>query len=125
MSSPPNKKKRPSEAGTKLAQLRQDYETAKAQIHALGYVLSGTVQKRRYSCGKPNCRCMTQGLLHGPYYQWTRKIRGKTLNLNLDPETAQTVQAWIRNHRKLRQLCRRLEKASLAVLPLMTNMENI
>jgi hypothetical protein len=25
---------------------------------------------------------MTKGILHGPYDQWTRKIGGKTVNLN-------------------------------------------
>ena len=106
----------------KLAQFRQQYEGAKAQLQALGYVVPGTVQKRQYSCGKPTCRCVTEGLLHGPYYQWTRKLSGKTVNLNLDEAAAKMVQEWIRNNRKLRQLCRRLEKTSLAVLQLSTRM---
>ncbi|MCX6926587.1 MAG: hypothetical protein NT154_25765 [Verrucomicrobia bacterium] len=46
----------PSAAETKLAKLRCDYEAAKAQIQALGYVIPGTLQKREYRCGKPNCR---------------------------------------------------------------------
>jgi hypothetical protein len=106
----------PPGAAAKLARVRQDYARAKAQIQALGYVLAGTVQKRQYRCGKPNCRCATTGRLHGPYYQWTRKINGKTVNINLDRVSAQQVKQWIQNNRKLRQLCRRLEKTSLAVL---------
>lgn len=106
----------PPSAQTKLARLRQDYEAAKAQIQALGYVIPGTFQKRQYRCGKLTCRCVTQGLLHGPYYQWSRKINGKTVNLNLDSESAKKVQEWIQNNRKLRQLCRQMEEASLAVL---------
>jgi hypothetical protein len=106
----------------KLALFRQQYEETKAQLQALGYVVPGTVQKRHYSCGKPNCACMTGGILHGPYYQWTRKLSGKTMNLNLDAEAAQMVQEWIRNNRKLRKLCRRLEKTSLAVLQASTRM---
>ena len=68
---------------------------------------------------------MTQGILHGPYDQWTRKIGGKTVNLNLDPESAKLVKAWIRNNRMLRKLCRRLEKTSLAALQTSTTMEKI
>jgi len=112
----------PSAAATKLAKLRQDYEAAKAHIQALGYVLPGTLQKRRYRCGKPNCRCVTEGILHGPYYQWTRKISGKTVNLSLDVESAKKVREWIQNNRNLRTLCRRLEKTSVAVLQTSTNM---
>lgn len=112
----------PSASETKLAKLRRDYESAKAQIQALGYVIPGTMQKRQYRCGKPNCRCVTKGILHGPYYQWTRKISGKTVNINLDIESAKKVKEWIQNNRSLRKLCRRLEKTSLAVLQTNTTM---
>jgi hypothetical protein len=105
--------------------LRQDFQAAKAQIQALGYVIPGSVQKRLYSCGKPNCRCVTQGILHGPYYQWTRKISGKTVNITLDPQSAKTVKEWIQNNRKLRKLCHRLWKTSLAVLQTNTGMGKI
>ena len=124
MSTPRDKKKRPASAA-KLARLGQDFEAIKAQMQALGYVLPGTVQRRHYQCGKPNCRCMTKGILHGPYDQWTRKIGGKTVNLNLDPESAKLVKAWIGNNRMLRQLCRRLEKTSLAALQASTTMDKI
>ena len=124
MSTPRDKKKRPASAA-KLARLGQDFEAIKAQMQALGYVLPGTVQRRHYQCGKPNCRCMTKGILHGPYYQWTRKVGGKTVNLNLDPESAKLVKAWIGNNRMLRQLCRRLEKTSLAALQASTTMDKI
>ena len=114
----------PSTAQTKLARLRHDYAAVKAQIQALGYVIPGTLQKRQYRCGKPNCRCATQNLLHGPYYQWTRKVNGKTVNLNLDKEAVPKVKEWIKNHQRLRKLCRRLEKTALALLQTSTNMNN-
>jgi Family of unknown function (DUF6788) len=106
----------PASPESRLARLHQDYQAVKARIQTLGYVLPGTLQKRQYSCGKPNCRCVLEGLLHGPYYQWTRKIGGKTVNINLDHASAKLVKEWIQNSRKLRQLCRRLERISLAVL---------
>ncbi|SPE50371.1 conserved hypothetical protein [Verrucomicrobia bacterium] len=101
---------------TKAAKLRRDYEAAKAQIQALGYILPGSLQKRLYRCGKPNCRCATHNLLHGPYYQWTRKIGGKTVNMNLEEEAAQKAREWIKNDKNLRKLCRRLERISAALL---------
>jgi len=110
------KKKLPSGSENKLARLSQEYEAIKAQFQALGYVLPGSVQKRLYRCGKPNCRCATEGILHGPYYQWTRKIGGKTVNLNLDLESVERVQEWIKNNRNLRTLCHRLQKTSLDML---------
>ena len=123
MSGASTEKNATSRAASRLAKLRQDYELAQSQIQALGYVLPGTVQKRQYRCGKPNCHCAIQGLLHGPYYQWTRKIAGKTVNINLDPQSAARVKEWIQNNRKLRRLCHRLEQTSVAVLQTSTNME--
>ena len=116
-------KKNKSGSAEELEKLAQDYERLKKQLRALGYVIPGTIQKREYRCGKLNCRCVTEGILHGPYYQWTRKIRGKTVNLNLDPEVAPLLKEWILNNRKLRKLCHRLEKTSLAVVKISTNME--
>ena len=113
-----------SESETQLTKLRQEYEVTKAQIQVLDYVVPGSVQKRLYSCGKPYCRCVLEGILHGPYYQWTRKIKGKTVTVNLDPESAKKVKEWIQNNRKLRKLCQRLEKTSLAALQTDTNMKN-
>ena len=109
----------------RLAKLRQDYQRRKEEIGALGHVVPGSVQKRLYSCGKPNCRCVTEGILHGPYYQWTRKIAGKTVNINVDKETALLLGGWIKNNRKLRELCRRLEKTSLTVLKITANLEKL
>lgn len=108
-----------------LQRLRKDYETLKQEIAALGYVVPGSIQKRQYSCGKPNCRCMIEGILHGPYHQWTRKVGGKTVNINLQEEAAMMVKQWIQNNRRLRKLCNRLEKHSIAVLRIMANLENI
>ena len=115
----------PSRTEKKLAKLREDYERSKKEMGGLGYVVSGSFQKRQYSCGKPNCRCVTEGILHGPYYQWTRKIAGKTVNINVDPESATMIKDWIKNQRKLRKLCARLEKISLAVLKTTKNWEKI
>ena len=91
----------------------------------MGHVLPGSVLKRSYSCGNPNCRCMTQGMLHGPYYQWTRKIAGKTVNINLDKDTAKMVSEWIQNNRSFRQLGTKLQEISLEVLRITTHLEKL
>jgi len=51
--------------------------------------------------------------LHGPYYQWTYKVRGKTRTVRLSEAQARRCQEWIRNHRELRRLVRRMEQLSL------------
>jgi hypothetical protein len=81
-------------AEQKLQKLRHDYEALKQEIAALGQVVPGSLQKRQYSCGKPSCRCVKEGILHGPYYQWSRKIDGKTVNINLEKEVATLVRTF-------------------------------
>lgn len=42
--------------------------------------------------------------MHGPYWQWTAKVHGKTVNRRLTPEQAELYQQWIDNDRHLNDL---------------------
>ena len=53
---------------------------------------------------------------HGPYYQWTRKVAAKTVGRWLSPEQAADYQAFIDNHRRIRELFARLEAIGLEIL---------
>lgn len=88
-----------------------------AAIARTGQVLAGTITERRTHCGKPGCRCMADPPQpHGPYYQWTRKIRAKTIGRWLSADQAQDYQAWVDNHRRIRELLTRLETIGQAAL---------
>ena len=51
-----------------------------AAIAATGMVLPGSITQRRTRCGRRNCGCHADPpRLHGPYWQWTRKIAAKTI----------------------------------------------
>jgi hypothetical protein len=52
-------------------------------------------------------------VLHGPYYQWTIKLLGKTKTLRLTAEQARLCEAWIANHRKLKNIVGKMEALSL------------
>ena len=59
-------------------------------------------------CGKPSCRCMGKPpRLHGPYYQWSYKLRGKTVSMRLTSEQAKLCQEWLENHRRLKNIIRK------------------
>jgi hypothetical protein len=67
-------------------------------------------------CGKPGCACQaTPPALHGPYYQWTRKVHGKTVTVRLNPAQARLMTGWIANGRRLDRLVARLEAVSRRV----------
>jgi hypothetical protein len=86
----------------------------KQQIHALGWVRPGSVIRRYMRCGNPSCRCVAKpARLHGPYYQWSHKICGRTVSLRLSEGQVRLCREWAGNHKKLRKLLRRLEALAL------------
>lgn len=90
------------------------YRALKEQIAALGLVRPGSLVKRFMACGKSGCACMADPpRLHGPYWQWSRKLKGKTVTRRLSDAQARLCAEWIRNHRQLRKLVRRMEVLSL------------
>jgi hypothetical protein len=65
-------------------------------------------------CGKKGCRCQGDPpLLHGPYYQWTCKVRGKTVTIRLSLAQAQQCDEWLRNRRRFKKIVRQMETLSL------------
>ena len=88
-----------------------------AAIAATGMVLPGSITQRRTRCGRANCGCHADPpRLHGPYWQWTRKVAAKTVCRWLSPEQHHDYQAWIDNDRRLHELLARLEALGTAAL---------
>ena len=87
-----------------------------AELASLGLALPGTLIERRIRCGKPGCRCHADPpLLHGPYWQWTRKIGGKTVTRLVPDDQLDDYRQWLDNHRRLRALAAELEALTLAI----------
>lgn len=90
------------------------FEALKREILGLGFVRPGSLVRRFMPCGSSTCRCMaTPPQLHGPYYQWTYKIAGRTRTIRLSEEQARLCQEWVRNHKRLKRLVRQMEQLSL------------
>ncbi len=88
-----------------------------AAIAATGMVLPGSITQRRTRCGRDSCACRADPpRLHGPYWQWTRKIAARTVCRWLSPAQREDYQAWIDNDRRLRELLTRLEALGAAAL---------
>jgi len=69
------------------AELAPEYRHLRLALSRIGYFRRGTLLKRLMTCGKPVCACKASPpRLHGPYYQWTRKVDGKTATVNLSAE---------------------------------------
>ena len=92
----------------------QRYEALKRVVADVGLLRRGSLVRRFMACGKPNCRCQAASpQLHGPYYQWTRKVRGKTVTARLTEQHAERVRHWIENGRQLDRIVAEMETLSL------------
>jgi hypothetical protein len=93
----------------RLARVRQRYDAVLKEISEIGYIASGSLAPRYNRCGKDNCRCHgNPPQLHGPYWHWTAKENGKTINRRLSDAEAEIYQQWIANDRRLRSLVEEL-----------------
>src|SRR3989442_13365181 len=89
------------------------FRALRVQLAELGFFCKGTVLERRMTCGKPACACGTEpARRHGPYFEWTYKVAGKTANVRLAPEAVAAYRAGTAEWRRLRRLLTRLESLS-------------
>lgn len=81
-----------------LERYQKRYRALARKVAKIGFISRGSVIARRTSCGKPNCRCQGDPpQLHGPYWQWTSKVGGKTVTRRLTAEQARLYETWIAN----------------------------
>ncbi len=93
---PSAKKKTLSEYQAQYARLRQ-------QLANMGWISEGYVQNRGPGAG-------------GPCYQWTRKVKGKTVSVALSKEQFEWLQAAIEQWRKAQALLKEMQRLSRQVL---------
>jgi hypothetical protein len=68
-------------------------------------------------CGKAQCACRHDpAKRHGPYFEWTYKAKGKTVNVKLTPKATPFYRAAAQQYRKLKLILSRLEGLSQAAL---------
>lgn len=97
----------------KLARYRERYRALQAKVSEIGFIYRGSLQRRFTVCGKPGCRCNDDpSQRHGPYWQWTTKIEGKTVTKRLTPDEAKLYREWMANARKLDRLIAEMEDLS-------------
>ncbi len=116
---PPARTRLHPEQNAPLKRHAQRFQELKRGLEQLEYFCKGTVLKRRMKCGKAYCACASDpAKRHGPYFELTYKVNGKTVNVKLSPEAAPLYQAASLQFRKLKTLLTRLEKLSQTILRL-------
>ena len=87
------------------------------ELAQMGFTLPGSIVTRTVTCGRASCRCADDpDQRHGPYIQWSRTVKGRTVNKMLTPEQLADYQPWLDNGRRLRELAHQLETLSLEAM---------
>src|SRR6266545_675118 len=77
------------------------YQRRYRELAAIGFIASGSIVVRYTRCASAGCRCHADPpQRHGPYYQWSAKIAGKTVTRRLTDREAALYQQWIDNDRQ-------------------------
>ncbi len=100
---------------TRLERYEARYRALSAELAELGFISPGSLVVRETSCGKPGCRCQgNPPRLHGPYYQWSRVVDGRTVSRRLSAAEADLYREWIANRRELKRIVTEMEEVSAA-----------
>ena len=86
-----------------LAQYQTQYARLREQLAAMGWISEGYVQNRGPGAG-------------GPCYQWTRKVKGKTVSVALSQEQFQWLQEAIQQWRQAQTILREMQRLSRQVI---------
>ncbi|MDN5920738.1 MAG: hypothetical protein L0I76_37490, partial [Pseudonocardia sp.] len=108
----------------RLAQAQRRYRELAAQLADIGLIASGSVLHRYTRCGNTGCRCHADPpQRHGPYYQWTAKVDGKTSTRRLTAGEAALYQQWITNDRQLREVVNEMREVAAEASEIIINQE--
>jgi hypothetical protein len=81
------------------------YRKLAGQLAEIGLISSGSLTRRYTRCTSPGCKCHADPPQpHGPYWQLTRKIDGKTTTRRLTSTEAELYRDWINNDRRMRRI---------------------
>jgi len=112
----------PKSVEQRLEEYDQRHRELAAQIADIGIVAAGSVTRRFTRCTSVGCRCNADPPTpHGPYWQWTAKVNGKTVTKRLTEREAQLYQEWISNDRRIRALLDQIRKVDAKAAELLLN----
>jgi hypothetical protein len=82
----------------------------KRAMGALGPMLPGSISKQWNVCGKPGCQCKdpSKPKKHGPYYQLSFTVAGKSSSLFLKPGEVAEARRCLRRYQRFKALCSEL-----------------
>lgn len=102
----------------RLQAQQRDYRALTTELSDVGFIWTGTVQRRTLTCGKSQCPChQDPERRHGPYAYWTTKVGNRTVSRLLTDVEADLYEEWVQNRRKLAATQKKMFAASKKAAP--------
>ena len=84
----------------------------KQKLYKIGIPIPGSIHISYRRCGKSGCRCQqSNSNLHGPYYVWYRREKGKLTTQSIKEEDVHLYKEWIKNREKLETIIKKILEA--------------
>jgi hypothetical protein len=84
-----------------------------SKLAGVGFMSQGSVVHRYTRCAAPGCRCNgNPPRPHGPYWQWSTAVGGKTVTRRLTEEQAALYKEWIANRKHALEILGQIEELS-------------
>lgn len=99
---------------TPCSRLLDRYEDLKRSLLNLGPIAHGSIWPRTIRRKDSRGRMRT----FGPYYQWTKKEKARTVLVNLSASEAKIYGRAIREHRKMEKILAKMRATALKMLEL-------
>ena len=100
-----------------LAELERRREELYRELGQFGDFRRGSLNAVRRKCGKPNCACALEGHRgHGPQWNLTRRVAGKTVNVHLKPgPELEKARREVAEHERFRDLVGQVTEVNEAI----------
>jgi hypothetical protein len=99
-----------------LTQVRRMLDCRLKKLGLSSPMLAASLHTYANRCGRATCRCHRGGPLHHGQHVTCKGQGNKTRTVYVPKELLAEVQAWIAEHKKLKQLLREIHLLSLALV---------
>jgi hypothetical protein len=107
-----------------LARLKARFYERTTELARVGFLMRGSIIKRFSRCGSSGCACHADPpQFHGPYWQWTTKVKGKTVTRNLSEKQKRRYEEWMDNAKRVDQILAELYQISTEADAILRNVE--
>jgi Family of unknown function (DUF6788) len=89
----------------------------RGRLAQLGPILPGGISEQWNVCGTPGCRCKDpdKPMKHGPYYQLSFSVGGKSSSMFIKKEDVSEAHRRIKRYQEFKALCLELTHAYVAL----------